>query len=277
MKCFYHSADLDGFCSAAIVKYHYYPYCELIGVDYGNDLDLSNITVRTGETVFLVDFSFSEKEMLFLNENTDFIWIDHHKTAIDKYSKFNFNGIQRVGIGACALVSEYFKMPYNYAIDMLSLYDVWRFEEGGPFCLYFQYGMRVENNDPKYNMNVWNSLLKSSYFDEIITNIIHNGKAVLKYQKRQDEEYVKSMAFEVDFEGYNAIVLNKAWSNSKVFDSIFNKDKHDIMILFSYEGVNKIKYSIYSNNDIDVSKIALKYGGGGHKNACGFYSTEYLF
>jgi oligoribonuclease NrnB/cAMP/cGMP phosphodiesterase (DHH superfamily) len=275
MKCFYHNADLDGFCSAAIVKYHY-PECELFGVDYGININLNDI-ISKHEGVFVVDFSFDEKEMLFLNENTDFIWIDHHKTSIDKFSKFNFNGIQRIGIGACALVSEYFGMPYNYAVDMLSLYDVWRFEEGGPFCLYFQYGMRIENNDPKHNMGIWVRLFTCDSTSSFVKEIIDNGKAVLKYQERQDEKYAKSMAFEVDFEGYNAIVLNKAWSNSKVFDSIFNKDKHDIMILFSYEGVNKIKYSIYSNNDIDVSKIALKYGGGGHKNACGFYSTEYLF
>ena len=35
MKCFYHSADLDGQCSGAIVKLAR-PDCELVGIDYGD-------------------------------------------------------------------------------------------------------------------------------------------------------------------------------------------------------------------------------------------------
>ena len=34
--CFYHKADLDGVCSAAIVK-HFVPECELYGIDYGDE------------------------------------------------------------------------------------------------------------------------------------------------------------------------------------------------------------------------------------------------
>lgn len=32
---FYHSADLDGFCSGAIIKYSF-PECELIPINYGD-------------------------------------------------------------------------------------------------------------------------------------------------------------------------------------------------------------------------------------------------
>jgi len=35
MKCFYHSVDLDGHCSGAIVK-RAYPDCEMIGINYGD-------------------------------------------------------------------------------------------------------------------------------------------------------------------------------------------------------------------------------------------------
>jgi len=38
------------------------------------------------------------------------------------------------------------------------------------------------------------------------------------------------------------------------------------------------KYSLYAAPDsgIDVSKIAVKYGGGGHVGAAGFKSNKYL-
>jgi len=53
MKCFYHSSDLDGHCSGAIVKQEYAD-CEMIGIDYGNKFPWDSIEIR--ETVFMVDF-----------------------------------------------------------------------------------------------------------------------------------------------------------------------------------------------------------------------------
>lgn len=38
MYCFYHSKDLDGKCSGAIVKYKF-PDCNMIGIDYGDKFD----------------------------------------------------------------------------------------------------------------------------------------------------------------------------------------------------------------------------------------------
>ena len=68
MKCFYHSADLDGHCSAAIVK-AVCPECELIGINYGDafpwDLFVEAEERKSGsiilpakepETVYMVDF-----------------------------------------------------------------------------------------------------------------------------------------------------------------------------------------------------------------------------
>ena len=40
----------------------------------------------------------------------------------------------------------------------------------------------------------------------------------------------------------------------------------------------KYSYSIFSSNlNVDCSKIAEKYSGGGHKGAAGFSSDELLF
>ena len=53
--------------------------------------------------------------------------------------------------------------------------------------------------------------------------------------------------------------------------------KHDIMIMYGVKP-GEIKYSLYSAKDeFDVSEIAKRYGGGGHKGAAGFYSKELLF
>ena len=42
MKCFYHSADLDGHCSGAIAK-HFDPAYQLIGINYGDPFPMGEI------------------------------------------------------------------------------------------------------------------------------------------------------------------------------------------------------------------------------------------
>jgi oligoribonuclease NrnB/cAMP/cGMP phosphodiesterase (DHH superfamily) len=141
MKCFYHSSDLDGICSAAIVKYRY-PECELIAIDYDYNHHIFD-SVSVGETVFMVDFSALSEHMRYLKYHTDFIWIDHHKTAIEKCSKLEpIAGIREIGKAACELTWEYLfpnkTMPE--AVRLLGRYDVW--DHSDPNTLPWQYGMR---------------------------------------------------------------------------------------------------------------------------------------
>ena len=74
MICIYHSRDLDGWMSAAIVKL-WNPKVELIGWDYGQPIpDISF------KEVIMVDISFP-KEVMVDNKNR-LTWIDHHASAI---------------------------------------------------------------------------------------------------------------------------------------------------------------------------------------------------
>ncbi len=85
------------------------------------------------------------------------------------------------------------------------------------------------------------------------------------------------MSFETTFKGLRAIVINKPISNSKVFDSVWDESKHDIMIIFGCKP-GSFKYSLYSTKDnVDCSDIARLFGGDGHKGAAGFHSDMLLF
>lgn len=83
--CVYHSADLDGLMSAAIVNLYVkvtenkdFEEIKSIGWDYGQDIpDLSDYGI-----VILVDISFDHETMLKLANEKHFIWIDHHISAI---------------------------------------------------------------------------------------------------------------------------------------------------------------------------------------------------
>ena len=90
MKIIYHN-DNDGYCSAAIAYKFYseskiFDKIELIEMDYDKVFPIETIT--KSETIVIVDFSLSEEMWLKLFEKTDnIIWIDHHKSAIEKYTE----------------------------------------------------------------------------------------------------------------------------------------------------------------------------------------------
>ena len=86
--CFYHSADLDGHCSGAIVRKKY-PDVELIGINYGDEFPWEKIP---GNLVIMVDFSLQPfDDMVRLLEMGDIVWIDHHKSAIEDYNNHKFS------------------------------------------------------------------------------------------------------------------------------------------------------------------------------------------
>ena len=128
MICFYYKDDLDGKCSAAIIRLKH-PECRLYGLTYGDAFPWEMVTI--GETVFMVDFSLPIGDMLKLSERCNLVLIDHHKTVIESLNTIYFKGIQKEGLGACALVWQFcrFSYPMPYAVKLLAEYDVWRFDD----------------------------------------------------------------------------------------------------------------------------------------------------
>jgi oligoribonuclease NrnB/cAMP/cGMP phosphodiesterase (DHH superfamily) len=292
MKIFFHSADLDGHCSAAIVKMKY-PGAELIGINYGQPFPFDKLIEN--EIVIMVDFSlqpFTEMFKLAQKVGMDKLtWIDHHVTAIkdadecvfDKVEPMNDNppftitfnnicpGKREIGKAGCELTWDYFypddEMPA--AVSFLGRYDVWDLQGS---VLPFQYGMRLNNTWPN-NQEMWQKFLQPDDNDEttmLVVDTIRSGETILKYQKQENEKYTKSAAFEVLFEGHKAICINKLLTNSQLFESVWDKEKYDIMIAFGLRSNGTWTMSFYTDKDgIDVSLLAKKLGGGGHKQASG--------
>jgi len=88
-----HHYDADGITSAAII-YEYLIWngvsdtmIKFISVDYSVMLDEALDMVASGDEIYFVDYSFSNKfniEVLFnLAERCTVTWIDHHKTSFD--------------------------------------------------------------------------------------------------------------------------------------------------------------------------------------------------
>ena len=92
MKCFYHN-DSDGKCAGfwvalnvGLTDYEKYD-SQFIEIDYRMKFPLD--TIRPDEQVYIVDYSILPNEMRQrFNITKNVTWIDHHKTAIEKYADF---------------------------------------------------------------------------------------------------------------------------------------------------------------------------------------------
>ena len=283
MKCFYHSADLDGHASGAIIR-HAYPQCELIGINYGQDFPFDEI--KKGELVFMVDFSLQPFDgMLKLADSCDLVWIDHHKTAMNEAAQHGFNpdGLRRDGIGACALVWEHLhpSMAIPEAIHLLAEYDVW--DHSDDKTLPFQYGFRFFEDTLPDNQALWKSFLETKT-PGLVYDVCNTGDILLKNLQRENAKFCRAYAFEttfcIDQRTYSAVCANRGFTNSKLFDSVFDPSAHDLMITFCRRKLPAYQWtvSLYSTkDDVDCGQIAKEFGGGGHKGAAGFQCASLPF
>lgn len=284
IRIYFHSSDLDGHCSGAIVKFRY-PEAELFGINYGQPFPFDKID--KDDMIFMVDFSIEPfDEMLKLAGIIGlhkFIWIDHHKTAIakaneailttDKGFSASFNEIcpgKRVdGTAACILTwRELFpEIPLPMAVIHLGDYDVWHLEN--PDTLRFQYGFRLNDSWPE-NQNVWRPFFNPDLDNEFVEKTIRDGNTIVKYQKQENQKYCKSCCFELEFGGFKAIAINRLLTNSQMFDSVWDNTKYDIMITFGLRKDGRWTMSFYTDKPgVDVSDLAKIFGGGGHMQAAG--------
>lgn len=323
----FHEVDLDGFMSAAIVKHWFkstyssymiaesgkenldfkndfnkerddLPFIEFIGYTYGQPIpDLSGY-----DKVIMVDISFPMNIMTSLSHNlgVNFIWVDHHISAIKNWNyviepnpqSWILEGIRDTNFAACELTWKYFfpndKMPE--IVRLLGRYDCFgsRGTDEEQKVLEFQYGARqyINNIDDAYDC-LRNELLYNKAIDkENLVNqrveIWKSGISIYRYLCIEAKQSYKN-GFCVTFpnvtipeEEYNFICINKERFNLINFGIDYHKDGYDGCACFHYDGQRKLwAFSLYNDNGlVDCSAIAKQYAGGGHRGASGFVTKD---
>lgn len=295
----YHHDDMDGHASGGLVggfllragvkpeELEYYR------MSYGDKFDDSKVNYEK-DVVYVVDFSLQPYErMPELGEKLQpghLIWIDHHITSenfLKEHGDFNYQGIIKSGLkAACELVWEWFRPGHEVhpTIRLTSQYDVWNKdgeydwkEEVLPYQLYLG---SIETRPGKTIL--W-SCLTDSEDRAPISKQIKIGMVIHEYNKRRQARLVTDNAYELKFQGFNAIVMNNAERGSRQFGD--KADNYDIQIVYCNQGKHWV-CSLYSEKPyVHCGEIAKRLGaagpfksGGGHKGAAGFQTTsEHLF
>jgi oligoribonuclease NrnB/cAMP/cGMP phosphodiesterase (DHH superfamily) len=266
--CFHHN-DPDGHASGAIVRYALGDAVTLIESVYNSTSVIPWDLVEQAEQVIVTDFSFPVADMQRLAEVRELVWIDHHKSAIAEFAGIadHWPGIRDVSEAACVLTWRYFfpQRPVPKAVILVGDRDTWRWAEKdtGPF------NESLHNHDHHANNAAfWKPLLEGD--TSTLEKMIEQGVWLREIKLRNVHRMMKARSFEVRFEGCRTLAVNTRGSGDV---GNYGRDcGYEIVYAYVDEmrvgGLTTV-VALYSDQ-VDVSVIAQRYGGGGHAGAAGF-------
>lgn len=279
----YYHDDNDGCCSAAVAAQCYDRNkftIKFVAINYGKEA-WTEEEINEAEKVWLLDFASDEMEKFVKICRSKLIWIDHHKTAMEKFpdlwNSSNIPGIRAIEKAACVFTWE-FTHPENIsppaAVAYIGDKDIWKFEyaQTKPFTAGFS--LMVKTPDDA----VWDMLLGSEY-EDAVDKMISIGELLLEAQS-----YKLQKAFDrgVDFTFHNwkARLVNTTGNISELGEFIYRKPEYDIAVMWQAVE-DMVVFSLRSDSmnpdSPDCAEIAQQYGGGGHRNAAGFQKKNMDF
>lgn len=258
--CIYHGNCADGFGAAwAVWKRHGYSYDYYPGVYQEVPPDVS------GKDLLIVDFSYKRPVMEELIASAKSVTIlDHHKTAAEDLSELmimgKLNGIfDQSRSGAMITWDTMFPgKPAPELIKHIQDRDLWKFKLPGTREIQstiFSY---------EYDFQIWDTLMTC---DPQL--LIQDGEAIDRKHMKDIRELLAVVRTTEMIGGYKVPVANLPYTMSSEAGHIMAKGEAFAACYWVVPGARI--YSLRSCEDgIDVSVIAKKYGGGGHKHAAGF-------
>lgn len=230
--------------------------------------------------VYIVDFSYSKEITLQIAKSISgkLVVLDHHATAIE-----NLKGLKRKNLemvlditrsGAQIAWDYLSKEKRPWFIDYIGDRDLWLFQL--PSSREVNKALEIEGYLDIEKMN--GLIAKTS--KEFITA----GKYYIKMEKYLLYDIISKAEKRVwtpDTKSYNIYVVEANVLISEVGDALLTgpASKSDFVVVWRYNPFKKnFGYSLRGGKDSpDLSVIAKKYGGGGHAQASGMSSNEFLF
>lgn len=271
----YHKDCMDGVSSAFIVRH---AYCDrgyeivTIPLQYGSESELDSVQMDEDTYVIFADFSLKRDALIELSKKVKCISIfDHHKTAKAELVDLPENvdtvfDMDRSGAMICLKEYSYWLQPsaedeiFEYIQDR----DLWQWKLPDSQAISEFLKLKVKPNDIDSFEQVYNTFNKKE--------AIEVGRHLLQYQRNQ----VKAKALkarDLTFEGIEMKVINATENISELGNEICSLHGKPALLYFVLDD-NSVVCSMRSLFSLeDVSTIATKYGGGGHRNACGFKTT----
>jgi len=256
----YHSNCTDGFCAVWAAWKKFGDSADYIGVNLG----IAPPAGLVEKEIYTVDYSYSiEDTQKLIKENKRMTSIDHHITGQEAAEMTHDYSFDLKHSGA-VLSWQYFhpdkKVPelLNYVED----FDLWQFKlphtkEVIAYLDLFDFDFKI-----------WDTVIANFDSPEKFKEILPQAKLLLQYEKKMVERIVQNRSELVSFEGYKTYAVNCPIFDSQIGNVLYNKLPP--MGIIWYRDKNRLKFSLRSDGSVDVSELAKKFGGGGHKGSSGF-------
>lgn len=260
MICIYHSNCADGFTGAWVVRkalgdstpITFYPG------KYGD----TNLPVVDGEDVLLVDFSYKRPVLTELRDRAKSITIlDHHKTA--EADLKDLPGIETVfdmNRSGARIAWDYFfpSVEPPQLLKHIEDRDLWR------FALRSTREIQISVFSYPYEFAVWDHLMTCD-----LDLLAKEGETLDRKHFKDIREIIDQATRRMVIGGVNVPVVNLPYTMASDAGHILSKGEY--FAASYYDTQNGRNFSLRSQPEgMDVSQIALMYGGGGHRNAAGF-------
>jgi oligoribonuclease NrnB/cAMP/cGMP phosphodiesterase (DHH superfamily) len=271
---YYHNACPDGW-TAAYIANRRWPYAEFKPLDHGLTKEQIQDIVNesTGKDVLMVDYSLRSRQDndWIAKVAKSFHILDHHKTAQAAlegapYATFDMN---RSGAGLAwdylfgrdSIYGEEFGGGLDnirpWWADYTEVRDLWqwdRYPNSREVCAYL--------GTLPFTVEAYSVLDRMTSLQAADL-----GKGALAHIEHFVRETVKNVRYGV-LENHKVAVLNATYLNCSEIGNELAKNA--AFSLTWFERGDLYHFSLRSIGDFDVSAIAKKFGGGGHRNAAGF-------
>lgn len=261
--CIYHHNCADGFGAAWVVR-------KALGeeVEFFPGVYQSPPPDVTEREVILVDFSYKRDVMIEMSKTAKAILIlDHHKSAVEDLQNFDLD--------CKCYIEAHFDMNHSGAMLAWNYFfpnekppellrhiedrDLWKFELPGTreiqACV-FSY---------PYDFKVWDDLMSAVDIHAIRLE----GAAIERKHFKDIDELLVVGRRRMNIGGYNVPVCNLPYIHAS--DAGNAMARGEPFAATYMDTPNGRVFSLRSSPDgVDVSEVAKRYGGGGHKNAAGF-------
>ena len=260
----YHYPCLDGF-TAAWACWLKHPDWEFYPAIHGDPMpDV------TGRDVYLLDFSYKKPimEEILAKSSGKVVVLDHHVSAQKELMSLledqKILGQFDMSHSGAWLSWNYFhSTPAPMFVKLVEDRDLWKWaipESRNANAVFFSYD---------YDFQTWSDLHAKCENPEQFAIVMMEGAAIERKHHKDVAELVARTKRKIVIDGVSVWAANLPYTLVSDAGHLLAKDEPFAAVYF--QTASGFEFSLRSTDTgSDVSEIAKKYGGGGHKNAAGF-------
>jgi oligoribonuclease NrnB/cAMP/cGMP phosphodiesterase (DHH superfamily) len=286
-----HDSDLDGVGSRVIAEYYLRPICDYTPLNTSNrdmsDFDMSE--AEKSDVIIFVDIT-PTKELYeeLIQKNKSVYIFDHHKSGRELLGELPNYYFDLNRCGARIFFEEITegkrrKRVIVQFVELVNTYDMWKRNSilwnkaKSLHNILYSYSskrrVKAIPDTERHQDFVDVQLQKFKNNKQFFFTTFERRNAMFA-EKREKEIYKdakKKMKIREDGDGNRYVYIEVPSKMSIIASNILDEYDNQVQYLVGYCTYDKesTKVSLRSKGEFDVTKIAEKFGGGGHKNSSG--------